>query len=153
MKTYHTRRLCWISSSLCSIFYYCKSRYPNKLALGIHQATARVFRSRRLATHRFQYVLRTRSDSERIGQTEKGRRLGAVAIFSRASTAVTLPLSAGGSSLWLKARGRGGSRATPIRPLVLSRAQSSFPEAENRCCVWWVEMRPSKEGGCGHLDK
>lgn len=62
--------------------YFIEPRYPDKLALGVHQAIAQVFI---LATHGFQQVLGTRS--ERIGQTEKGRRLGAVAIDSCASTA------------------------------------------------------------------
>jgi hypothetical protein len=57
--------------------YFIKPRYPDKLALGVHQAVAQVFV---LATHGFQHVLGIRG--ERIGQTEKGRRLGAVAIDS-----------------------------------------------------------------------
>lgn len=61
--------------------YFIKPRYPDKLALGIHQAIAQVFV---FATHGFQHVLGARS--ERVGQTEKGRRLGAVTIDSCAST-------------------------------------------------------------------
>jgi len=64
--------------------YFIEPRYPDKLALGIHQAIAQVFV---FATHGFQHVLRARSD--RIGQTEKGRRLSAVAIDSCASAATT----------------------------------------------------------------
>ena len=48
--------------------YFVKPRYPDKLALGVHQAIAQVFV---LATHGFQHVLGTRN--ERVGQTEKGR--------------------------------------------------------------------------------
>ena len=64
--------------------YFIKPRYPDKLALGIHQAIAQVFV---FATHGFQHVLGTRSD--RVGQTEKGRRLSAVTIDSCASATST----------------------------------------------------------------
>jgi hypothetical protein len=64
--------------------YFIKPRYPDKLALGIHQAIAEVFV---FATHGFQHVLGARS--ERVGQTEKGRRLGAVTIDSCTSAATT----------------------------------------------------------------
>ena len=139
------------------MFYYCKSRYPNKLALGIHQRLRGVFVLG--ALRRIPVCPR---NSERLGAdwaNGEGQAIGyrrhfllcqycSVATTECRGFSILLVLV--GSELLcnvqvatLKARGRGGSRATPIRILVLSRAQSSFPEAENRCCVWWVKMRPS----------
>ena len=77
--------------------YFIEPRYPDKLALGIHQTIAQVFV---FAAHGFQHVLGTRSD--RVGQAEKGRRLGAaVAIDSCASTSASAATSTRGSSILL----------------------------------------------------
>jgi hypothetical protein len=74
--------------------YFIKPRDPDKLALGIHQAVAEVFV---FATHGFQHVLGARS--ERVGQSEKGGRLGAVTIDSCAGTTTTAPTERRGSSV------------------------------------------------------
>ena len=78
--------------------YFIKPRYPDELALGIHQAITQVFV---FATHGFQHVLGTRS--ERVGQTEKGRRLGTVAVDSCAvaAAAATTATESRGSSILL----------------------------------------------------
>ncbi|SRR6266403_4043853 len=93
MKTYPTSVL----DQLFSV-YFIESRYPYEFALGIDQAIAKVLV---FATHGFQHVLGARCD--RIGQAEKGRRLGAVAIDSStiAITIASAAESCGGSSILL----------------------------------------------------
>ena len=85
--------------------YFIKPRDPDKLALGVHQAVAEVFV---FAPHGFQHVLGARS--ERVGQTEKGGRLGAVTIDPCAGTitTTTAPTERGGSSVLVGGGGGGG---------------------------------------------
>ena len=59
--------------------YFIKSRYPDELALGVHQAMAQVVI---FATHSLEHVLG--AWHERVGQTEKVGGLSAVAIHTSA---------------------------------------------------------------------